>query len=117
MRRIGYVAGLLAEHGVTVLVPVIAPYAKTRTLVRDLHAAGGVRYVEVHVATPVEVCADRNVKRLYARQAAGELTGLTGAVDPYEVPVNPDLRVDTQHQTVNHCVRQVWALLTARGLS
>ncbi|WP_328451061.1 adenylyl-sulfate kinase [Streptomyces sp. NBC_00386] len=117
VRRIGYVAGLLAEHGVTVLVPVIAPYALSRAAVRDLHAARGVPCVEVHVATPVDICADRDVKGLYARQAAGELSGLTGADDPYEVPVDPDLRVDTQHQTVDESVRQVRALLTARGLS
>ncbi|MET8249215.1 adenylyl-sulfate kinase [Streptomyces sp. NPDC005202] len=117
VRRIGYVAGLLAEHGVTVLVPVIAPYALSRAAVRDLHAARGVPYIEVHVATPVEICADRDVKSLYARQAAGELSGLTGADDPYEAPVDPDLRVHTQHQTVDESVRQVRALLTARGLS
>ncbi|MGW5271500.1 adenylyl-sulfate kinase [Streptomyces sp. NPDC004044] len=117
VRRIGYVAGLLAEHGVTVLVPVIAPYADSRAAVRDLHAARGIPCLEVHVATPVEICADRDVKSLYARQAAGELSGLTGADDPYEAPVDPHLRVDTQHQTVDESVRQVRALLTARGLS
>ncbi|MER5601235.1 adenylyl-sulfate kinase [Streptomyces sp. NPDC002265] len=117
VRRIGYVAGLLAGHGVTVLVPVIAPYALSRAAVRDLHADRRVPYVEVHVATPVEICADRDVKSLYARQAAGRLSGLTGADDPYEIPVDPDLRVHTQHQTVDESVRQVRALLTARGLS
>src|SRR5262249_12043230 len=116
VRRIGYVAGLLAEHGVTVLVPVIAPYAQSRAAVRELHAARGVPYIEVHVATPLEICADRDVKSLYARQAAGELRGLTGADDPYEAPVDPDLRVHTQHQTIDDSVRQVHALLTARGL-
>jgi adenylylsulfate kinase len=117
VRRIGYVAGLLAEHGVTVLVPAIAPYAMSRAAVRELHAARGVRYVEVHVATPVEICADRDVKSLYARQAAGELSGLTGADDPYEAPVDPDLRIDTQHRTVDESVQQVRGLLTERGLS
>ncbi|MFG2890724.1 adenylyl-sulfate kinase [Streptomyces sp. NPDC048248] len=117
VRRIGYVAGLLAEHGVTVLVPVIAPYAHSRAAVRDLHAARGVPYIEVHVATPVEICADRDVKSLYAKQAAGELSGLTGADDPYEAPVDPDLRVHTQHQNVDESIRQVRELLTARGLS
>lgn len=117
VRRIGYVAGLLAEHGVTVLVPVIAPYMLSRTAVRDRHAARGVPYLEVHVATPLEICAGRDVKGLYARQAAGEISGLTGADDPYEIPVDPDLRVHTQNQTVEESVRQVRALLTARGLS
>ncbi|ACU75160.1 adenylylsulfate kinase [Catenulispora acidiphila DSM 44928] len=117
VRRIGYVAELLAEHGVTVVVPVIAPYAMSREAVRDRHAARDVPYLEVHVATPVEVCADRDVKSLYARQAAGEISGLTGADDPYEVPVDPDLRIHTQHQTVEESVRNVRALLTARGLA
>ncbi|WP_052863997.1 adenylyl-sulfate kinase [Streptomyces niger] len=117
VRRIGYVAGLLAEHGVTVLVPVIAPYAVSRAAVRELHAARSLPYIEVHVATPVEVCADRDVKSLYAKQAAGELTGLTGADDPYEAPIDPDLRIPTQEQTVGESVQQVRALLTERGLS
>lgn len=117
VRRIGYVAGLLAGHGVTVLVPVIAPYALSRAAVQDLHAAQDLPYIEVHVATSLEVCAGRDVKGLYAGQAAGEISGLTGADDVYEVPVDPDLRVDTQHQTVDESVRQMRALLTARGLS
>ena len=115
VRRIGYVAGLLAGHGVTAVVPVIAPYAVSREAVRERHAAQGVPYVEVHVATPVEVCADRDVKGLYARQAAGELSGLTGADDPYEEPVDPDLRIHTQGRTVAESVGQLHALLTGRG--
>ena len=71
----------------------------------------------MHIATPVEICADRDVKGLYARQAAGEISGLTGADDPYEMPVDPDLRIHTQHQTVQESVRNVRALLTARGLA
>lgn len=117
VRRVGYVAGLLAVHGVTVLVPVIAPYAVSRAAVRELHARHGVPYVEVHVATPVELCASRDVKGLYARQAAGDLRGLTGVDDPYEAPIDPDLRIDTQDQTVEESVRQLHALLTVRGAS
>ncbi|NJP67067.1 adenylyl-sulfate kinase [Streptomyces spiramenti] len=117
VRRIGYVAGLLAAHGVTVLVPVIAPYAVSREAVRDQHAEQGVPYREVHVATPVGICADRDVKGLYARQAAGEISGLTGADDPYEVPVAPDLRVHTHDRTTEESVRQVHAVLTERAPS
>ncbi|MFH9658853.1 adenylyl-sulfate kinase [Streptomyces sp. NPDC017248] len=117
VRRIGYVAALLAGHGVTVLVPVIAPYAGSRAAVRERHAARGVPYLEVHVATPVELCAERDVKGLYARQAAGGLKGLTGVDDPYEAPVDPDLRIDTGGRTVQESVGRLRALLTARGLS
>lgn len=117
VQRIGFVAELLARNGVTALVPVIAPYADSRDAVRARHEANGTPYVEVHVATPVEVCSVRDVKGLYARQAAGELTGLTGVDDPYEEPTKPDLRIESQHQTVQESAAAVHALLTERGLA
>ncbi len=117
VRRIGFVAELLASHGVLVLVPVIAPYADSRQAVRGRHALRGTRYLEVHVAAPVEVCATRDVKGLYARQAAGELTGLTGVDDPYEVPERPDLRVETHRQPVAESAAALEALLAERGLA
>ena len=92
VRRIGYVADLLARHGVTVLCPVVSPYRSARDSVRE---RVGERFVEVWVSTPVEVCADRDVKGLYARQRAGEFSGLTGVDDPYEPPVAPDVVVPT----------------------
>ena len=88
VQRIGFVAELLASHGVKALVPVIAPYADSREAVRKRHQATGTAYLEVHVATPVEVCSVRDVKGLYAKQAAGEITGLTGVDDPYEAPAD-----------------------------
>ncbi|MFG2546079.1 adenylyl-sulfate kinase [Streptomyces sp. NPDC048594] len=117
VQRIGFVAELLARNGVTALVPVIAPYAESRDAVRERHEANGTPYVEVHVATPVEVCSVRDVKGLYAKQAAGELTGLTGVDDPYEQPLKPDLRIESQHQTVQESAAAVHALLTERGLA
>jgi adenylylsulfate kinase len=115
--RVGYVARLLARNGVTVLVPVIAPYAEARAKVRAAHEADGAAFVEVHVATPVDVCADRDVKGLYAEQRAGRLTGLTGVDDPYEIPQQPDLRLDTQALTVEQSAAQVYATLTRKGLA
>ncbi|MET8114192.1 adenylyl-sulfate kinase [Streptomyces prasinus] len=117
VQRIGFVAELLARNGVTALVPVIAPYADSREAVRKRHGANGTPYVEVHVATPLEVCSVRDVKGLYAKQAAGELTGLTGVDDPYEAPVSPELRIESQHQTVQESAAAVHALLTERGLA
>ncbi|MEV4440984.1 adenylyl-sulfate kinase [Streptomyces sp. NPDC049577] len=116
VRRIGFVARLLASHGVTVLVPVIAPYADSREAVREHHRAHGTGYLEVHVATPVEVCSARDVKGLYARQAAGELKGLTGVDDPYEAPADPDLRIAAHEQGVDESVAALRALLVERGL-
>ncbi|MEV4603138.1 adenylyl-sulfate kinase [Amycolatopsis sp. NPDC049253] len=114
--RIGFVAQLLARHGVTVLVPVIAPYADSRAHVRALHDEAGVRFVEVHVATPVAVCAERDVKGLYARQRAGELSGLTGVDDPYEEPVTPDLRLATHTQTTAQSVDVVYRHLAVSAV-
>ncbi|GHG46374.1 adenylyl-sulfate kinase [Streptomyces griseocarneus] len=116
VRRIGFVAQLLAAHGVTVLVPVIAPYADSREAVRKHHRARGTGYVEVHVATPVEVCSVRDVKGLYARQAAGEISGLTGVDDPYEAPADPDLRIAAHEQGVGESAAALYGLLGERGL-
>ncbi|MCK8681027.1 adenylyl-sulfate kinase [Streptomyces lichenis] len=117
VQRIGFVAELLASHGVHVLVPVIAPYADSREAVRKRHGAEGTPYLEVHIATPVEVCSVRDVKGLYAKQAAGEISGLTGVDDPYEEPERPDLRIESQHQTVAESAEAVYALLSERGLA
>ncbi|WP_251077014.1 adenylyl-sulfate kinase [Streptomyces benahoarensis] len=116
VQRVGLVAELLARNGVMVLVPVIAPYADSRAAVRARHEGSGTRYVEVHVATPMEVCAERDVKGLYAKQAAGRLTGLTGVDAPYEPPKEPDLYLDTQLQSPGQSAHAVQTLLAAEGL-
>ncbi|GAC1440458.1 MAG: adenylyl-sulfate kinase [Mycobacteriales bacterium] len=115
--RIGWVAATLARHGVLVLASVISPYAETRNGVRALHEAKGAGFLEVHVATPVEVCSERDVKGLYAKQRAGELTGLTGVDAPYEPPTKPAAVVHTQDQTLEESVGQLLALLASKGLA
>lgn len=117
VQRIGFVAELLASNGVTALVPVIAPFADSREAVRKRHAAEGTPYLEVHVATPVEVCSERDVKGLYAKQAAGEISGLTGVDDPYEAPESPDLRIESHTQSVQESASALYELLTERGLA
>ncbi|SES46405.1 adenylylsulfate kinase [Streptomyces sp. yr375] len=117
VQRIGFLAELLARNGVKALVPVIAPYADSRTAVRERHEKSGTAYLEVYVATPVEVCSVRDVKGLYAKQAAGELSGLTGVDDPYETPEAPDLRIESQDQTVQESAASLYALLSERGLA
>jgi adenylylsulfate kinase len=116
VRRVGFVAELLARHGVVALVPVIAPYAETRDEVRTQHDAHGTGYLEVHVSTPLAECRRRDVKGLYARAAAGELTGMTGVDDPYEEPDKPDLRLDTTGTDITTIARRVMDLLTERGV-
>jgi adenylylsulfate kinase len=115
--RIGWVAATLARNGVLVLASVISPFADTRDAVRALHATKGAGYLEVHVATPVEVCSARDVKGLYARQRAGQLHGLTGVDAPYEPPTSPEARIPTHEQSLEQSVDQLVALLRARGLA
>jgi adenylylsulfate kinase len=109
VRRIGWVASLLARNGVIVLASVISPDRSVRASLRELH---GDRFVEVYVATPVEVCAERDVKGLYAKQRAGELKGLTGVDDPYEAPTDPDIVIPTHQQSIEESVEQLWQALT-----
>jgi adenylylsulfate kinase len=115
--RIGFVAQRLASHGVVVLAPVIAPYAASRAAVRERHVAGGTEFLEVHVATPVGLCSERDVKGLYAQQAAGEICGVTGVDDPYEAPKSPELRIQTQGRSVAESVAELHTFLAERGLA
>jgi adenylylsulfate kinase len=101
VRRIGYVASLLAQHGVVVVCPVVSPYRAARDDVRERVGDG---FVEVYVSTPVEVCAERDVKGLYARQRAGAMKGLTGVDDPYEPPVAPEVVVPAHEIAVDDAV-------------
>jgi adenylylsulfate kinase len=113
VRRIGWVARLLASHGVVVLVPVIAPYADARKAVRDDHAAAGIPFAEIFVSTSLEVAEARDVKGLYARARRGELSSLTGVDDPYERPLAPELAIDTARVDVETAVERSHALLAA----
>jgi adenylylsulfate kinase len=110
--RIGWVARLLASHGVIVLVPVIAPYAHARGLVRADHVEAGVPFGEVFVATSLEVAESRDVKGLYAKARAGQINGMTGVDDPYEQPATAELTVDTAVVPLDQSVAQSYALLS-----
>ncbi|MER5195452.1 adenylyl-sulfate kinase [Streptomyces sp. NPDC002755] len=116
VQRVGLVSEVLARNGVLSVVPVIAPYADSREAVRLRHEKSGTPYIEVHVATPVEVCRERDVKNLYAGQAAGERCGPAGVEDPYEAPVDPELVLTTQDRTPPDSADAVYAVLAARGL-
>lgn len=91
VRRLGEVAILLARLGNLAIVSAISPYADSRKAVRERHVSLGVRFVEVHVATPLAVCEARDPKGLYVRARRGELASFTGISAPYEVPGSPEL--------------------------
>jgi adenylylsulfate kinase len=96
VHRIGFVAHLLAKHGVIVLVAVISPYKATRDAVRE--SCGN--FLEVYVNAPLEVCEERDVKGLYAKARAGELWNLTGVDDPYEPAERPEVECRTGEETI-----------------
>jgi adenylylsulfate kinase len=104
--RIGWVARLLASHGVVVLVPVIAPYAAARDAVRAAHQAAGVGFSEVYVSTPLDVAEGRDVKGLYAKARRGEISGMTGIDDPYEPPAAAELVIDTARVNLDEAVER-----------
>lgn len=110
--RVGYLARLLSRQGVLVLVAVIAPYAEARDRVRAKHEAP---FRLVHVATPTAECRRRDPAGLYAAHDAGRLRGLTGVDDPYEIPTNAELRLDTTGRTVDDCVDELWPLIGSLG--
>ncbi len=115
--RIGWVARVLAGHGVLVLASVVSPFAAARDGVRAEHEAASVPFLEVHVATPVDICAERDVKGLYARQRTGALVGLTGIDGDYEPPDRPELRLDTSGRSVSDVVDELIALLRKENLA
>jgi len=114
LRRITQVARLMADAGVLVLTAVIAPYEEARVRAREL--VGADRFVLVHVATPIEVCEDRDVKGLYARARAGELKQFTGIDSPYEQPETADIRVGSDGSDPPQITEQIIALLEERSL-
>ncbi len=112
VRRIGEVAHLLADLGCVVFAPVISPFWAGRQAVRRHHVESGVGFAEVYVATPVEECAQRDTKGLYAKAAKGELTGLTGVDAPYEAPETPDLTLVTSNRSVHECAEELISALS-----
>ncbi len=111
VRRIGFVADLLSRNGIIVVVAAISPYRETREEVK----AKIVNFLEVFVACPIEVLAQRDVKGLYKRALAGEVGNFTGISDPYEPPLNPDVTVWSDRETVEESVGRVWSELGRRG--
>ena len=97
VRRVGEVARLFADSGTIAVVSLVSPYRADRNRVRAAHEAAGLRFVEIFVDTPLELCEARDPKGLYARARAGELTGFTGIDDPYEPPEVPELTLRPGH--------------------
>jgi sulfate adenylyltransferase len=115
IRRIGYVASEITKNGGIALCAPIAPYAATRAAVREMVEEYGA-FVEVHVATSIEECERRDRKGLYKLAREGKIKEFTGISDPYEMPANPELRLDTEGNDVDYCAQQVILKLENMGL-
>ena len=112
--RIGYVASEITKNGGIAICAPIAPYASTRRAVREMiEPRGG--FIEIHVATPLEVCEQRDRKGLYAKARAGLITGFTGIDDPYEAPENPEMSIDTRELTPDLAAHRILVKLESVG--
>ncbi|RME49124.1 MAG: adenylyl-sulfate kinase, partial [Deltaproteobacteria bacterium] len=114
IRRIAFVASEITKnHGIAICAP-IAPYAEARRYARKLiEQYGG--FIEVHISTDISVCEQRDRKGLYAKARQGLIKGFTGIDDPYEVPENPELRIDTAEVSVTEAVQRILLHLEKEG--
>lgn len=112
-RRVTEVARLFADAGFICLVPIISPYATDRARARLRHDEDGLRFVEVFVDTPLEICIARDPKGLYRRAIAGEIAEFTGISAPYEVPDNPELHLRADGVAPESLADQIIATITA----
>lgn len=112
IRRIGHVAALFADAGVIAITAFISPYRADRDLARELH---NDNFIEVYVDCPIEKCEERDVKGLYKKARAGEITDFTGVSTPYEAPENPELRLSTAEASVEKSAQAVLDFLKEKG--
>jgi adenylylsulfate kinase len=116
IRRIGEVAKLFADCGVIAMTSFISPYRKDRDIVRSLHDAGKLPFIEIHVNTPISTCEQRDPKGLYKKARAGELKNFTGIDDPYEEPLKPELTIDATGTSPQEATVMLLGYLEKRGL-
>jgi adenylylsulfate kinase len=115
IRRIGFVARLLARNGVVVLGAAISPYRQSRDDVRRWIEDDEVRFIEVFVRCPLETLVERDVKGLYAKALAGEIEHFTGISDPYEEPFAPEIIVDSSLESVEQSAEKILSQLVESG--
>ena len=113
IRRIGFVASEVVRHGGGVICAAISPYRATRNECRSM--IGSDRFCEIFVATPLQVCEDRDPKGMYALAREGKVKGFTGIDDPYEPPPNPEITIDTVNCSAEQNAERIVSYLIERG--
>ena len=116
IRRVGEVSKLFVDSGVIVLSSFISPYLVDRQIVRELHEADNMPFVEVFVDCSLETTEERDPKGLYKMARAGEIKNFTGIDDPYEVPEAPEVHLRTDQQSLEEEVEHLLDLLEKQGL-
>lgn len=116
IRRIGEIAKLFVDSGVIVLSSFVSPYKADRDVVRKLHEAGGMDFIEVYVDVPLAEAEKRDPKGLYKKARAGEIKNFTGISDPYEAPENPELVLPSHELSLEQEVDVLLKLLKERGV-
>ncbi|HZS46174.1 MAG TPA: adenylyl-sulfate kinase [Blastocatellia bacterium] len=112
IRRIGYVARLLARNGAIAITAAISPYREIRDEIREAAEGEGIPFVEVYAKCSISTLADRDVKGLYRKALVGEIKNFTGISDPYEPPINPEIVVETDKETVSQSLDRIIDYLT-----
>ena len=116
IRRIGEISKLFVDTGVIVLSSFISPYRSDRDVVRALHDADNMDFIEVHVDCALAEAEKRDPKGLYKKARAGEIKGFTGIDDPYEAPAKPEVHLHSDQMTLEHEVELLIAELERRGI-
>ncbi len=112
IRRIGFVASLLARNNTVCMAAAISPYKAVRDEVRGLHQ----HFVEVFCTCSLNALAERDVKGLYKKAMAGEIKGFTGVDDPYEAPEHAEITIDSEHETIEQSTDKIVRYLELKGL-
>ena len=115
IRRVAEVACLFADAGIVAIVPIISPFIASREHARKIHTDNELRFVEVHVATPVEECERRDTKGLYSKVRSGEMTGLSGVDSVYEPPKSPEVTVGANKETLEQSVAMIMTKLLTKA--
>ena len=114
IRRISEVSKLMLESGLIVMTAFISPFIKDRNEARKLISSDD--FIEIYCNASLETCESRDVKGLYKKARAGEITNYTGIDSPYEAPENPDLTIDTDNQSLEGSVSTILSFLKSNGI-
>ena len=117
IRRIGFVARLLARNGVVAITAAISPYAETRAEMRRLAEEEGIPFVEIYAQAALDSLIRRDVKGLYRKALAGEIAHFTGVSDPYEPPASPEVVLQTDREDAETSLAAILGFLAERGLA